>query len=166
MRPVDLNKLVDAIRPVVEGQVYELVEVEWKHEAGAWVLRVYIDRRDADGTAATAVSLDDCASVSRELSAVLDVADLLPASYNLEVSSPGLNRPLKREADFKRFVGQNAKIRTKHPVGETRRNFAGRLVAVEAGRVRIDVGDEIFDVPVDDVEKANLVYDFSSKGRE
>jgi ribosome maturation factor RimP len=78
----------------------------------------------------------------------------------LEVSSPGLNRPLKKESDFKRFVGQKARIRTKHPVGEARRNFAGTLVAVESGTVKIDVGDQVCEVPLDDVEKANLVYEF------
>jgi ribosome maturation factor RimP len=158
---VDLDKINAVIAPVVEGQAYELVETEWKHEAGRWVLRVFIDRRA--GAADPNVSLDDCANVSRELSAVLDVSDVVPAAYTLEVSSPGLDRPLKKESDFRRFVGHKARIRTRHPVGQgevARRNFSGRLVAVESGRVRIDVGDQTFDLPVDDVEKANLVYEF------
>ena len=155
MRAVDTKKLFAIVEPVVNGQVYELVDLEWKHEAGAWVLRVYIDKEGG-------VSLDDCANVSRELSAVLDVSDELHVPYNLEVSSPGLNRPLRRESDFRRFVGQKAKIRTRVPVGESRRNFSGTLVAVEAGRVRIDVGDQICDVPVDVVEKANLIYEFKA----
>ena len=83
-----------------------------------------------------------------------------PGHYSLEVSSPGLNRPLKKEADFLRFVGKKAKIRTRHPVGESRRNFSGTLVAVDGGKVKIDVGDQVCEVPVDDVEKANLVYEF------
>jgi ribosome maturation factor RimP len=163
MRPVDLNRLETLARPVVEGQLYELVDLEWKHEAGRWVLRLFIDRRE--GASDPNVSLDDCAEVSRELSAVLDVSDAIPVAYTLEVSSPGLNRPLKREADFRRFVGKKAKIRTRHPVGENRRNFAGRLVAVDGGRVRIDVGDQVYELPVDDVEKANLVYEFGNEGR-
>jgi ribosome maturation factor RimP len=158
MRPVDLQKVHEAIQPVVEGQGYELVDFEWKHENGSWVLRVFIDRRE--GAADPNVSVDDCANVSHELSAVLDVSDVIQPAYSLEVSSPGLNRPLKKEADFRRFVGQKAKIRTRHPVGENRRNFSGRLVAVESGKVRIDVGDQVCEVPVDDVEKANLVYEF------
>jgi ribosome maturation factor RimP len=158
MRPVDINKVSEVSQPVVEGQGYELVDVEWKHENGQWVLRVFIDRRE--GAADPHVSLEDCVNVSHELSAVLDVSEVIAPAYSLEVSSPGLNRPLKKEADFRRFVGQNAKIRTKHPVGETRRNFAGKLVAVDAGKVRIDVGDQVCEVPVDDVEKANLVYEF------
>ena len=156
MKPVDQTKLQSLVEPVVTGQGYELVDVEFKNELGAWTLRVYIDKPGVEG----GVGLDDCAQVSRELSAVLDVDDVISGHYSLEVSSPGLNRPLKKEADFARFVGKKAKIRTRHPVGESRRNFSGTLVAVAQGKVKIDVGDQVCEVPVDDVEKANLVYEF------
>src|SRR5438552_820163 len=154
-KPVDTQKLIQLAEPVVAGQGYELVDLEFKNEpqAAGWVLRLYIDK-------AGGVSLDDCASVSRELSAVLDVADAIQIPYSLEVSSPGLNRPLRKPADFARFVGKKAKIRTRHPVGESRRNFSGTLVGVDGGKVKIDVGDQVCEVPVDDVEKANLVYEF------
>jgi ribosome maturation factor RimP len=155
MRPVDTQQLETLIGPVVDGMTYELVDLEFKREVGTWVLRVFIDGPGG-------VSLDDCARVSHQLSATLDVADVIPMAYSLEVSSPGLNRPLKKEADFRRFVGQKARIRTRHPVGESRRNFAGTLVSVEAGRVKIDVGDQVCEVPVEDVEKANLVYEFNA----
>jgi ribosome maturation factor RimP len=160
-KPIDIGKLTQLCEPVVAGQGYELVEIEWKHELGQWVLRVFIDKQGlgSDGKPA-GVSLDDCASVSRELSAVLDVADAIAPAYSLEVSSPGLNRPLRKEADFARYVGKKAKIRTNRPIGEARRNFSGTLVAVEAGKVKIDVGDQVCEVPVDAVEKANLVYEF------
>lgn len=157
MKPVDQKKLQSLVEPVVTGQGYELVDVEFKSELGAWILRVYIDK---PGPASGSVGLDDCASVSRELSAVLDVDDAIPGHYSLEVSSPGLNRPLRKEADFARFVGKKAKIRTRHPVGDSRRNFSGTLVGVTQGKVKIDVGDQVCEVPVDDVEKANLVYEF------
>src|SRR5262249_49472863 len=149
MTPVDIQKLQQLCEPVVTGQGYELVDLEFKNELSGWILRLYIDKDPA-------VSLDDCASVSRELSAVLDVEDVIPVAYSLEVSSPGLNRPLKKEADFARFVGKKAKIRTRHPVGESRRNFSGTMVGVAGGKVKIDVGDQVCEVPVDDVEKANL----------
>ena len=152
MKPVDTQQLIAVSEPVVTGQGYELVDLEFKPELGHWVLRVFIDK-------AGGVGLDDCATVSRELSAVLDVADVIPHAYSLEVSSPGLDRPLKKEADFARFVGKKAKIRTRHPVGESRRNFSGTLVSVGGGKVKIDVGDQVCEVPVDDVEKANLVYE-------
>jgi ribosome maturation factor RimP len=156
MKPVDQNQLVAVVTPVVAGQGYELVDLELKHEMGAWVLRVFIDGPNGIG-------LDDCANVSRELSPVLDVADVIPMRYNLEVSSPGLDRPLKKEADFARFLGKKAKIRTRHPVEYShsgpRRNFSGKLVGVSQGKVKIDVGDQVCEVPVDDVEKAHLVYE-------
>lgn len=155
MKPLNLDTLRTLIEPVVTGQAYELVDVEWKTETGQQVLRVFID-----AIGKNAVGLDDCANVSRELSAVLDVADIMPTRYNLEVSSPGLNRPLRKESDFQRFIGQRAKIRTRTAVDETRRNFSGTLLAVEDGRVRIDVGDRTYDLLVSDVEKANLVYEF------
>jgi ribosome maturation factor RimP len=153
---VDTQKLQSLVEPVVTGQGYELVDLEFKNEMGGWILRVFID----NPRQGAAVGLDDCASVSRELSAVLDVDDAITVHYSLEVSSPGLNRPLKKEADFARFIGKKAKIRTKRPVGETRRNFSGTLVSVDSGKVKIDVGDQVCEVPVEDVEKANLVYEF------
>lgn len=150
---VDTEKLNQIVEPVVQGGGYELVDLEWKHEAGSWVLRVFIDGPGG-------VTLDDCTRVSHTLSTTLDVSDVIPAAYNLEVSSPGLDRPLKKEADFRRALGQKAKIRTRHPVGESRRNFSGKLVSVENGNVKIDVGDQICEVPIADVEKANLVFEF------
>ena len=159
MKPVDIQKLQSLAEPVVTGQGYELVDLEFKNELGTWILRVFIDKPKPEPSEG-GVGLDDCAQVSRELSAVLDVEDAIPMHYSLEVSSPGLNRPLKKAADFARFVGKKAKIRTRHPVGDSRRNFSGTLVGVDGGTVKIDVGDQVCEVPVDDVEKANLVYEF------
>jgi ribosome maturation factor RimP len=153
------ERLIELCAPVCAGSSYELVDVEYVHAQAGWVVRVYIDR-PADLPPGAGIGFDDCERLSRELSAVLDVDDVIPGHYSLEVSSPGLNRPLKKEADFARFVGKKAKIRTRHPVGDSRRNFSGTLVAVAQGKVKIDVGDQVCEVPVDDVEKANLVYEF------
>ncbi|MGZ5074683.1 MAG: ribosome maturation factor RimP [Usitatibacter sp.] len=160
MRSANIEQISPVVERVVQGMDYELVDVEWKQEpAVGWVLRVFID-------GAGGIGVDDCARVSHQLSATLDVEDLIQQHYSLEVSSPGLNRPLKKESDFLRFVGQKAKIRTKRPIGESRRNFSGTLIAVENGNVKIDVGDQVCEVPVSEVEKANLVYEFnSSQGR-
>jgi ribosome maturation factor RimP len=160
MRSVNIDQISPVVERVVQGLDYELVDLEWKQEPGmGWVLRVYID-------GVGGIGVDDCARVSHQLSATLDVEDLIQQHYALEVSSPGLNRPLKKESDFLRFIGQKAKIRTKRPIGESRRNFSGTLVAVENGNVKIDVGDQVCEVPVAEVEKANLVYEFnSSQGR-
>jgi ribosome maturation factor RimP len=153
---VDTEKLNQIVEPVVAGGGYELVDLEWKREASGWVLRVFIDGPGG-------VTIDDCTRVSHTLSATLDVSDQIPGAYNLEVSSPGLDRPLKKETDFRRALGQKAKIRTKHPVGsfeKGRRNFSGRLLAVENGTVKIDVGDQVCEVPIAEVEKAHVVFEF------
>jgi ribosome maturation factor RimP len=124
------------------------------------VLRVYIDLDEPQGAQTRAgVAHDDCSRLSHALSAELDVADLIHVPYVLEVSSPGLDRPLKREADFARFAGQKAKVKTRHPVGENRRNFSGRLLGAEAGKLRIDVDGTVFEIAVDDVEKAHLQFE-------
>ncbi len=170
MKQLDTQKLAAFAAPILEGLGYELVELEWKSEAGHRVLRVFIDflAPAATGEPDHHISHDDCTRVSRALGAELDVADLIPTAFNLEVSSPGINRPLKREADFRRFTGQKAKLRTRVPLAGTvteqspagRRNFAGPIVAVEAGRVRLDVDGTLFEIPIDEVEKANLVFEF------
>ena len=162
MTTVDLAKIASVVTPVVAGHGLELVDVEWKHESGSWILRVYIDRPGSQPKPGQpdGVGLNECADVSRELGPVLDVADLIRAAYNLEVSSPGLDRPLRTEAHFARFVGHKAKIKTRRPIGENRRNFSGPIVAVDAGVIKIDVGDKVCEVPVAEVEKANLVYEF------
>jgi ribosome maturation factor RimP len=152
MKSVDVEKLIALTEPVLTGQGYELVDLEWKNESGGWVLRFFIDKPGG-------VGLDDCADMSHLLSATLDVSDLIQPAYSLEVSSPGLDRPLRKESDFVRFVGKKAKIKTRRPIGESRRNFSGILLSAEAGIIRIDVGDQVCEVPVEAVEKANLVFD-------
>lgn len=167
MSVVDVKALEALAAPVADGLGYELVALEWKHELGRWVLRIYIDRPVGRSAEAEGISLEDCTQVSHAMSAELDVADLIHVPYALEVSSPGLERPLLREADFRRFTGKRAKIRTRHPVGPEpapggvggRRNFSGALLGVEAGRVRIDVDGQVFEIPVEEVEKAHLQYD-------
>src|SRR5688500_1773013 len=99
----------EAIQPPVEGAGYELVDVQWKHEHGGWVLRVFVDK---DG----GIGHSDCERVSRELSAVLDVNDFIPHAYSLEVSSPGLERPLVTAGHFRRFLGKKARVKLKQGI--------------------------------------------------
>ena len=105
------------------------------------------------------VGLDDCERVSRDVSAALDVADVIPNAYQLEVSSPGLDRPLRRERDFARFVGESARIRLIDGV-EGRRNFLGTLRAAKDGRVEIACDGRSYEILIDDIQKANLVPDW------
>jgi ribosome maturation factor RimP len=155
--------MVDKIRSVngpVEGAGYELVEVEWKREPGGWVVRLFVDRPEGGG-----FSLDDCERVSRDVSAVLDVADVIPQAYSLEVSSPGLNRPLRTVDHFRRFRGEKAKVRLIAGV-DGRRNFSGTIAGVPddaPSRVVMEVDGKEYTLPIDDLDCANLVYEFDRK---
>ncbi len=166
MKPVDLKALEDLLRPAVDAQGYELVSTAWGREPGGMVFRLIIDRLPGQGY----ISHDDCVRVSREASALLDVNEVLPAGYNLEVSSPGIERPLKRAADFTRFIGQRAKVRTRPGAVQTekglappkpgiapQRNFVGNIDAVENEVLRLtDETTGAVSIYINEIEKANL----------
>jgi ribosome maturation factor RimP len=139
--------------PHVRDLGFDLIEVQYGREATGMVLRLYIDR--AEGTGGT-VSHEDCEKVSRDVSAALDVANSIPSAYQLEVSSPGIDRPLRRERDFARFVGESARIRLNDGV-EGRRNFSGTIQAAKDGRVEIACDGRSYELPIDDIARANLV---------
>lgn len=154
MRTVDTR-----LRALVESGVsalgFDLVDVELIGGRQHQTLRVYIDSRGG-------ITVDDCADVSRHVSAILDVEDPLPGSYTLEVSSPGLDRPLVTRADFERYRGQMVKLRMHAPVAG-RRNFTGRLLEVTGEVIAIEVGPlpggvmERIDLSLADIERARLV---------
>ncbi len=146
--------------PLCRAHGVELVEVRVLRQGGASIVRVTIDREGSvhNGVPGSGVTLTDCQSVSRDLSTALDVADaVLPGRYHLEVSSPGLERPLVKLPDFARFAGNDAKIRTKDVV-DGRRNFRGVLKGVDGDRIRIQVDGTVFDVPFASVARAQLLY--------
>jgi ribosome maturation factor RimP len=155
--------------PYVRDAGFDLIEVQCGREPSGWVVRLFIDSPAVASTGAGAdvqsaisagkVGLDDCERVSRDVSAALDVADTIPHAYQLEVSSPGLDRPLRRERDFARFVGESARIRLIDGV-EGRRNFYGTLRAAKDGRVEIACDGRSYTLPIDDIQKANLVPDW------
>jgi len=152
--------------PYVRDAGFDLIEVQCGREPSGWVVRLFIDTPASAGTGSVTsaeqlgkVGLDDCERVSRDVSAALDVADSIPHAYQLEVSSPGLDRPLRRERDFARFVGQSARIRLNDGV-EGRRNFHGTLQAAKDGRVEIACDGRSYEIPIDDIQKANLVPDW------
>lgn len=135
--------------PLVTELDLELVDVEFRREAGGWILRLYIDKRDG-------ITLDDCQRVSEELGDLLDVENPIHHPYNLEVSSPGLNRPLCREADFLRFAGQRARVTTSQAV-EGQRRFLGVLRGCEDGRVVLEREDgTVVFLPYALISKARL----------
>ncbi len=145
-----MRDLTAMFEPVVESMGYELVGVEYQGGGHHGTLRVYIDH--ADG-----ISLDDCAAISHQLSGLLDVEEPIREAYDLEISSPGIDRPLFKRADFERFAGQRARIRLA-VARDGRRNFVGELQAsTDAALVRIRVDGEDFELPFADIAKANLV---------
>ena len=162
------------VEPYVKDAGFDLVEVHSGREPGGWVVRRFIDRvaglrvpgqPDAtlgDGGDGDTVSLENCERVSRDISAALDVADLIPHTYQLEVSSPGLDRPLRRLRDFARFAGREARIRLTEGV-EGRRNFSGLLRGAHDGFVDIDCDGRTYHLPIEDVAKANLVPDWDKE---
>lgn len=147
-----LRTVTRLIEPILEEMDIELVDVAYLHEQGRWILRIYVDMEGG-------ISVEDCARVSREIEDLIDVKDVFRQTYVLEVSSPGLNRPLKRERDFVRAIGEKIKVKMRDPLNG-RRNFTGYLYAVKDGRVSLDIQSDRVVLPLDGMEKANLVFDF------
>lgn len=143
--------------PVVEANNMELVDVSYAKEGGRWFLRLFIDKPGG-------VSLDDCQLISRAVEAVLDEYDPVPHSYTLEVSSPGLDRPLKKLADFERFAGKKVSLSTFGPI-EGQRRFKGILKGVEDKKnIKLEVAGQDVSIPHEKVAKAKLVPEFDDSG--
>jgi ribosome maturation factor RimP len=162
LQGVDRAALERVVEPIVHAHGAEVVDLELKPDRGSWVLRVYVEK---SGSAASrlstrdaAVDLELCAKVSRDLSSALDVVDLIPHAYQLEISSPGVERPLRGERDFARFAGEKAKIKLREPVGG-QRVVVGRLDGLDGGKVRVQEGSRVHEVPLSLVESARLVFE-------
>jgi len=163
-----IERLRHAAARVAASHGLDVFDIQVCRESTGWVLRVTIDRpppqgAPGDGTREEPVGIEDCQRVSRDLSALLDVEDELTADldqgFTLEVSSPGLDRPLRGEADYRRFVGRLAKIVTREPVdGQT--HFAGRLAGIDDGVVVMTEGRRTHRVPLDRISRARLDVEF------
>jgi ribosome maturation factor RimP len=147
-----LQEVREVVEPILQSQGYELVDLEYQRESRGWVLRIYLDREGG-------ITLDDCAGVSHEVGAVLEVKDVIPNAYVLEVSSPGLTRPLKKPEDFNRFQNRLVKIKLYKPL-DGRRNFKGMLLGLEGETIRVEVDQQLFEIPLQSIAKANLEIDF------
>ena len=144
--------------PVAESYGLELVQVQYRREDHGWVLRILVDRPGG-------VSVDECGALPREISDLLDVEDFIDNSYNLEVSSPGLDRPLTKPEDFERFTGREITLKTASPI-EERRNFKGILEGIQDEVIKIESDGKKYEINWSLVKKANLVPDFNERKQE
>ncbi len=147
-------RLIELIEPVLRAEGKELVELEFRRESHGWVLRLFIDQEDG-------ITVDDCARVSHVVGDLLDVADVIRTPYHLEVSSPGLNRPLRKPEHFESVVGKVVEIRTLEPLGG-RRRFKGVLEGIRQGEVTVRCDGQDHIIPLTLVERARLCYFDSS----
>ncbi|RKJ77413.1 MULTISPECIES: ribosome maturation factor RimP [unclassified Pyramidobacter] len=155
---MDMEKISEQLKALVESLGYEFVGAETVKEAGSQILRVYIDR---DG----GVGLDDCERCAKDISGLLDTAaDAFEDRYLLEVSSPGLERPLFKAEDYARFAGRSVSIRLRD-VYEGRRRVTAVIEGVKDGAVLLDCGGEPLDLPLAKIQKAHLVYE-EEKGQK
>jgi len=145
------DRIERLIAPTLDGMGYELVRVMLIGGKGRQTLQVMAERQDRAG-----MTVDDCADISRALSALLDVEDPLAGAYNLEVSSPGIDRPLTRRDDFARFAGFEAKVELSAPVAG-RKRFRGRLKGIDGDTIAIETDDGETALPFGAVERAKLV---------
>ena len=139
------------IEPTLSAMGYELVRVQFGGGHHRPTLQIMAERTDRQ-----AMAVEDCAEISRSLSAILDVEDPVPGSYLLEVSSPGIDRPLIRPGDYERFAGFEARLETREPV-EGRRRFRGRLLGLEGDCVRLEEQGAELRLPLDRIDKAKLL---------
>lgn len=164
-RMTETIETIEAIvEPLCRAHGVELVQIVQTTEHGGAVLRVLIDRDGSERDPQNGVSLGDCQAVSRDLGAALDVHDPIGGRYRLEVSSPGLDRPLVRRRDYERFAGREIRVKTQAPMpdgkGGQRRQFTGKLLGIDGESVRLEVDGSELQLPHAAIAKANVVHRF------
>ncbi|MBF7082368.1 ribosome maturation factor RimP [Desulfallas sp. Bu1-1] len=144
-----VQEIEEIISPVLDDMGIELVDIQYLKEGGRWILRIFIDQPGG-------VGLEDCQSVSERIDPLLDEKDPIPQSYYLEVSSPGLDRPLKKLADFERFAGKEVNVTTYVPVNG-KRKFKGKLITASSHAIILETGGNDVEIPMEQVASARLV---------
>ena len=145
-----LGRVEQLIQPLLQHLGYRLVEREYVHQQGSWVLRLYIERETENTT------IDDCAHISRAIGDAIDVEGVIHGPYTLEISSPGIHRPLRYRADFERFIGSRVQLSTRSPIAD-RSHFRGILVGVDEQVIRMTVDGVAVDIPFAAMARANVV---------
>lgn len=151
------DKVMNLLSPVAKDHGFELVDVEWTTDSGRKTLRAFVDKEGG-------ISIDDCAFLSGYLEDVLDIEDAVPGAYLFEVSSPGLNRPLRRKEHFEKAIGEEIQLATKEKVNG-RKNYKGILKGCESELIKIEIDGQDHEVPLAEVQKARIVFDFENSKR-
>jgi ribosome maturation factor RimP len=151
-----IAQLWELLDPVIRAEGMELIELEYRREPTGWVLRIFIDQEDG-------ISVNDCAKISHVAGDLLDVADPIRSPYHLEVSSPGLNRPLRKLEHFRKYLEKIVEVRTATPI-DNRRKFKGVLVDVDPARIVVNCEGQVFEIPFTLMERARLCYFESFEG--
>jgi ribosome maturation factor RimP len=159
----DRPRLDSVLEPIARAHGAEVMDVEFKSEQGGWVLRIFVEklgsRENKASTKAAAVDLDTCARIARDVSPALDVIDIFSHRYHLEVSTPGVERPLRDAQDFDRFRGEKAKVKLEHAVSG-QKVLIGILGETRDGKCSVADGARIYEFEVNDVQSARLVFEF------
>jgi ribosome maturation factor RimP len=153
-----VDRIGAMVHPILFNEGMELVDIEYRRESKGWVLRLYLDKEGG-------ITLDDCTRISQEVGRGLDIEDFIQTPYILEVSSPGLTRPLKNEKDFMKCRHCVIKVKTLDPI-ENRRHFKGRLRGVSENKIEIEIDGGFFQIPLSNVVKANLEIDQDTLRKE
>jgi ribosome maturation factor RimP len=165
---IDRKKLDVVIEPIVRAHGAEVVDVEVKTERNGWVLRIFVEKLGAAeqnlSTQQAAVDLELCSGIARELRPALDVVDIVPHQYNLEISSPGVERALLMARDYVRFNGKKAKLRLVNPV-RGQKVVVGVLGGMRGDKVCVQDGGASYEIPLADIESARLVFEFGPASR-
>lgn len=146
------NNIIELIEPIINEESCELVDVHVTHEEGRKIVRVFIDKEGG-------VILEDCSRVSHAIEDVMEVEDVVDGKYHLEVSSPGLNRPLRTVEHYQKVLGQTVQFATKEKI-DGRKRYKGILKDVSASNVVVEIDNKDFTVPLTEIEKSHLVYEF------
>jgi len=156
MRSKIIAKARELAEPIINEQNLELVDIQYIRESRGWVLRIIIDKENG-------VTLNECTKISREVGYILEIKDIIAYPYHLEVSSPGLERPLKTPKDFAKCLGKKVNIITSEPLNGQKK-FRGTLKSIKDSNVRLDIGGKCWRIPLEIIDQAKSIYEFPKKG--
>lgn len=145
-----IGRVWKLVEPVIADRAMEVLDIEYRRESIGWVLRIYLDSERG-------ITADDCAGISRVVGDLLDTADLIPVAYNLEISSPGIDRPLRKIEHFRKHIGDIIEVRTISPV-QNRRNFKGSLKEASPEGLTVECESRDYAIGMELIERARLLY--------